>query len=131
MENSAEFYYEKLKGSINPGAVLAAFYCSMYGREVSRAEIIMFNQLIKVFGRFTTFFSVVDMVGTYPNGVEEPRAMLYTICKRKFEASHADSGILSRESLDGYIAKLQKEIDSLAKGKGRVPSPKGLEPDGR
>lgn len=130
MENSAEFYYEKLKSSDRPGTVLAALYCSLYGIDTTRSEIIMFNRLLKVFGRFTVFFSVIDMVGSYPDNVENPYSMLYTICKRKFEASHAESHLQSREPLDKYISNLDKEINSLKSRKLKIPSSKGLEPDG-
>lgn len=131
MENSSEFYYEKLKGNPSPGSVLASLYCTLYDIEVTRSEIIMFNKLLKVFGRFTIFFSVIDMAGSYPNNVENPYSMLYTICKRKFEAAHSDSLIHAREPMDKLLNILEKEID-LQKGKKlKIPSSKGLEPDGR
>lgn len=131
MENSAEFYYEKLKDSINPGTVLASLYCTLYSRDVSRSEIIMFNKLLKIFGRFTIFFSILDMVGSKPSGVESPYGYLYEICKRKFEAAHGDSSLQARESLDGYIKNLDKEIKNLSNQHLNIPSSKGLEPDGR
>lgn len=127
MENSSEFYYEKLKNTTNPGPVLAALFGSLYDIVPTRSEIIMMNRLIKVFGRFTLFFSVLDMAGTYPDKVENPYPLLYTICKRKFEHSHSDSFIQSHESLDKFLDGVEKELNILKKSKIKVPSSKGLE----
>ncbi len=131
MENSAEFYYEKLKNSVTPGTVLASLYCVLYNRDVTRSEIIMFNKLLKIFGRFLVFFAVLDMVGSKPSGIDSPYPYLYEICKRKFEAVHGDSSLQARESLEGYIKNLQKEIEKQSTTKLKIPSSKGLEPDGR
>lgn len=127
MENSAEFYYEKLKNDEKPGNILAAMYSSLYGIPITRSEIIMCNRLISVFGRFTVFFSILDMTGTYPQQPENPYPLLYTICKRRFEGAHVDSIIQSRENLGAFITKLDKDIQQLKKSKIKFPSSKGLE----
>ena len=131
MENSTEFYYEKLKGSISPGAVVAALYCSAYSIEVGRSEILMFNKLIKFFGRFTVFFSVIDMIGSMEHRPDHPFPYIYTICKRRFEETHGEGSSHVREPLDKYIKDLDKEIQKAKSRKLRIPSTKGLEPDGR
>lgn len=127
MENSTEFYYEKLKSDNNPGAILAAFYSSLYDIQTTKSEIMMCNRLIKIFGRFTVFFSILDMAGTYPNRPEVVYPLLYTICKRKFESAHGDSIIQARESLDSFINNMNKEISKQRKSKIKPPSSKGLE----
>ena len=126
MENSSEFFYEKLKNSNNTGPILAAHYCSLYDVEMTKSVIIMCNRLLKTFDRFLVFFSILDMYGSYPDGVETPYPLLFTICKRRFEASHKDSVIRSRESLDGYLRALEKDIESLSKKKLKIPSSEGL-----
>lgn len=126
MENRSEYYYEKLKNSNNPGVILATYYCSLYETDVTRAEIIMFNRLMKTFGRFTAFSAVTSMYGSYPNGVEVPYPLLYRICQSKFEAAHQDSVIQSRESLEPYLKALDKDIESLSKKKLKIPSSEGL-----
>lgn len=130
MENSSEYYYEKLKSDPNPGAVLAALYCSLYDKPVTRSEIIMCNRLIKAFGRFTAFHSIIDMAGSYPEHPDTPYPLLYTICKRRFENAHTDSILQSRQSLNGYIAEIEKEVERLKKLKIKTPTSKGLEKDG-
>lgn len=126
-ENTSEFFYEKLKGSTNPGAVLAAHYCSLYSMEMSKNVVIMCNRLIKVFGRFTVFFSILDMAGSYPELVENPYPLLYTICKRKFETAHGDILIPSHESLDNLLSSIDKELKQIRKKNIKIPSSEGLE----
>lgn len=129
MENSSEFYYEKLKTADNPGVILSSLYCSLYDIKVSRSEIIMFNRLVKTFSRFTIFFSVLDMKGSKPDRLENPYAYLYEICKRRFESSHQDSILQARQNLDKYIETIDDEIEQLEKEKKKlkIPSSEGLE----
>lgn len=126
MENSSEFFYEKLKTAEKPGTILATMYCLLYEIPVTKSEIIMFNKLIKVFGRFTVFFAIIDASGSYEDRIEKPYPLLYTICKRKFEASHPDATIQSRESLEPFIADLDKSIAKMQKSKIKIPSSEGL-----
>jgi len=131
VENSSEYYYNKLKDSITPGNILAALYCTLYSRDITRSEIIMFNRLLKIFDRFLIFFSILDMVGSKPIALDNPYPYLFEICKRRFESAHGDFSIQARQSLDGLIRSLDKQIEEVTSKKFKVPSSKGLEPDGR
>jgi hypothetical protein len=84
-----------------------------------------------MFGRFTVFFSVIDMIGSMRDKPDEPYPYIYTICKRKFESAHGESNVQSREPLDKYINDLNKQIEKTKALKLKIPSTKGLEPDGR
>lgn len=84
-----------------------------------------------MFGRFTVFFSVIDMLGSMQNRPDEPFPYIYTICKRKFEAAHGEYNSQAREPLDKYINDLDKQIEKTKSLKLKIPSTKGLEPDGR
>lgn len=129
MENQAEFYYEKLKASVNPGQVLLEFFREMTNREAGRAEVIMINRLIKMFGRFTVYFSIMDL-SKYEsdklNGNLYP--LLYTICKGRFERIHNDTFSPAHESLAREINALEKEAEKVRKAaaKMKVPSSEGL-----
>lgn len=127
MENTAEFFYEKLKSPANTGAVLAAHLSSLYETEITKSAIIMCNKLVRIFGKFTVFFAIIDMAGSYPQPVENPYPLLYSICKRRFEQSHVGSLIQSHESLDKFILGLDKEIAQRKKTKVKAPSPEGLD----
>ena len=129
MENSSEYFYEKLKGNEKPGTILAAMLCSYYDIEVTKSEIILCNKLIRIFGRFTTYFSILDMVGSQPEKPEEMYSYLYTICKRRFESVHSDSTIQSHESLLPYLKSLTKEIEAMNSDSLNPPSSEGLDND--
>lgn len=129
MENTAEFYYEKLKTATDPGRILSALFSSLYSVETTRTIIIMCNKLIKVFGRFTLFFAILDMAGSYPDLTDNPYPLLYTICKRKFEAAHGDVFLQSHESLDSFLSSIDKELLQIQKKNKKkidVPSSEGL-----
>lgn len=128
MENTVEYYYEKLKNATNVGTVMAAHFASLYDVQPSKGIIIMCNRLVKTFGRFTVFFSIVDMAGSYPEPMENPYPLLYTICKRKFEAAHGDLFIQSYEPLDNFLSSIDKELKTVQKQKRlKIPSSEGLQ----
>lgn len=127
MENSAEFYYERLKKEENPGVILAAFYCSLYDTKVTRSEIIMFNKLVKTYSRFIVFFSILDVTGSYSERPEKPYPLFSAICKRRFELTHLDTTLQARESLEKYLSNIDEEIKSNHKKKLKIPSSEGLE----
>lgn len=126
-ENSSEFYYEKLKDADKPGAVISAFYCALYNVPMSRAIAFMCNRLVSRFGRFTVFFSLLDMAGSYQE-VINPYPLLSKICTRKFEAAHGDVFSRSHESLDGFLSSLDKELAQVKRRKKEldIPSSEGL-----
>ena len=125
MENMAEFYYEKLKVTTNAGLDLAHFFKEVTGKEAGRSEIIMINRLIKFFGRFTVYFSILDLSkieklegNLYP--------LLYTICKSRFEKSHDAVFSAASESLDKFLKELDKEREAAKRSKGKLPTSEGL-----
>ena len=128
MENSSDYYYEKLGKENNPGVILAAFYCSLYDMKVTRSEIIMFNKLVKTYSRFIVFYSILDITGTHEKPLDTPYPYLAAICKRRFESAHMDSTLQARESLDRYIASIDKKLEKMEKNKNKlkIPSSEGL-----
>lgn len=127
MENQAEFYYEKLKVSANPGQVLLEFFREITDRDAGRAEIIMINRLIKLFGRFTVYFAIMDL-SKYQyeqlNGNLFP--LLYTICKGRFDKIHVETFSVSHESLDKYLKEIEKTREKARRSKGKLPTSEGL-----
>ncbi len=121
MENIAELYYEKLKSTTNPAQILTQFYSDLLDRPAGRSEIIMFNKLIRVFGRFTVFFSVMDLINVREVR-ENPYGLLYTICKNRFErAGDGISMYPPSEPLDRDIDEIKKEIKKVAKTSIKLP----------
>ncbi len=126
MENMAEFYYEKLKVTTNAGLDLVHFFKEVTGKEAGRSEIIMINRLVKFFGRFTVYFSILDLSkverlegNLYP--------LLYTICKGRFERIYNGEISPALQPLNKEIASLQKQIENMKGKKIRFPKAEGLE----
>lgn len=125
MENQAEFYYEKLKNSTNPAQVLLEFFTEFVGKQGGRSEIIMFNKLLRMYGRFTVFFAIQDLT-KYEHLEGNLYPLVYTICKNRFEKAHEISFNASHQSLDKEIKALQKEIEKMSKHKTKFPTSEGL-----
>ncbi len=128
MENQAEFFYEKLKVTTNAGQVLLEFFREMTNKDAGRSEIILINRLIKMFGRFTVYFAIMDL-SKYKDKLEgDLYPLLYTICKSRFEKIHNDVSNPAYESLSREINLLEKEAERVRKAakKMNVPSPEGL-----
>ena len=125
MENEAEFYYEKLKNTQNPGTVLCEFFTEITGRPHGRPEIIMINKFIKNFGRFTVYFAILEL-SRYDNLDENLYGLIHRICANRFERAHDTVFSMSREPLDRYLKELEKEIEKVRKSKGKSPTSEDL-----
>lgn len=126
MENQSEFFYEKLKNTQLPNQVLLELLSEVTGRQITRAEIIMINKLLKLFGRFTLFFSILDL-SNVKHLEGSLYGILYTICRNRFEKSHSAEIITAFESLNREISSIERQIEKLKGEKIKPPSSKGLE----
>ena len=114
MENLLEYYYEKLVKSTNPGIVITRFYREMFAVTTSKKEIIMFNQLIRIYGRFIVFFAVLDVDKVIKDGnYSNVRGLLHTLCKNRFEKAHPNTNspttkILRTVALENALEKAEK-----------------------
>lgn len=112
MENISEFFYEKLKSSTNPGVVLAQFYAEILDRESGRSEIIMLNKLIKVFGRFSVFFAIMNLVNVQSLGEGFPYGLLFTICKSSLERkSDTEVDVATSKNLSKEVERMRDAIE--------------------
>lgn len=109
-ENLAELFFSRLKTAPNPGVVLAQFYGNIMGLEVGRSEIIMFSKLVKIFGKSSVFFSIID-ASRIETPTEFPYGLLFKICKTKLEKLlESDMALTSMMSLERKITDLEKDI---------------------
>ena len=120
MENAAEFYYEKLRTSDKPGFTLALLYQELLGREITRSEIIMYNRLVKIFGRFTVFFATLDLANVTKLS-DVPYGLLYKICKDRLERmSQNDITAASSIDLNREITSMEKEQEKMRHHKIKI-----------
>lgn len=113
MENISEYYFEQLKSSQTPGVVLLKFYRELLSKEVTKADAIMINKLIKVFGRFTTFFAILELVNI-KDVTDTPYPLLFRICKNALERSGSDYLTSSSfVNLDRVVADLERKAKKV------------------
>ena len=111
-ENISEIYYEKLGTTTNPARDLTAFYGSIFEREVGRTEIILFNRLLKLYGRFTVFFAVLDMTSMDNVNFDKPFPLLAYFCKKRLESKNG-SIMTDLLYLDNEVSKLERQIEKM------------------
>lgn len=114
-ENLAELFFAKLKTTSNAGVVLAQFYGALLNTDVGRSEVIMLNKLVKLFGKNSVFFSIID-ISRKESFPEFPYGLLFKICKTKLETTtQADVAMSSRDNLERMITETLKEILKVKK----------------
>lgn len=122
MENSAQFFYEKLRTTTNPGLLLAQFYGEQTSKVIGRSEVIACNRLIKTFGRFSLFFAILDVTRNpeeiYGNDIYP---LLYAVCKNRFEREFHDTSSVSSEDLSKTLKTIEKAIEQTKKEKVIFP----------
>lgn len=126
LENLSDIYFERLSQTTNPGGVLARFLCEILELDITKAHIIMMNKLIRVFGKYTVFFSVLDIY-SYSETPTRLYPSLYRACQRRFESAHGASMLTPLESLDRAVQAIGKEISKVKKAKLKMPDPSVLE----
>lgn len=107
-EALADIYYEKLKDTDNPGLTLARFFCELNDKTIDKDRIILFNKLLKLFCRYTIYFSIMDLFGYEKadlNGNLYGLLMYY--CKSRLEKESKNSP--QSENLDDFISDVEKQ----------------------
>ena len=114
-ENLTELFHARLKTASNAGVVLAQFYGAVMDLPVGRSEIIMLNKLVKLFGKTSVFFSILD-ISRIETPTEFPYGLLFKICKTKLEKTlESDLALNSMFSLERKVAEINKEIEKTRK----------------
>jgi len=125
MENMLDYYYERLeKDGSRPGNVITSFYGDLFSIKSGRKEIIMFNRLIKIYGRYITFFSVLDLTNVKSLNHGNLYGLLHAICKSRFEKSHPRSTLPSSNSLS--TVRMEKLSDKIKDFKIELPDSEEL-----
>lgn len=115
-ENTSEFYYERLTSSTNPGLVLAQFYGNTFSREITKSEIIIFNKLLRLYGRFVVYFSILDMSSMSDINFENIFPLLSFFCKKRLEQKYGIT-LVEGQDLNKVATNIEKQIEKQAKSK--------------
>lgn len=116
-ENLADLYYEKLADTDRPGSVLARFFNALYDRPNSVKEIILFNKLIKVYGKYIPFFAILDFYNYAEAKPENPYGLLSYYCKKRIEEKSSVTVVNDAfKNLDNLADKVAKRIEEQKKG---------------
>jgi hypothetical protein len=110
MENLAEYYFEKLPQDTNPGLLLAKFFCQVMETIVSKSEIIMFNRLVRLYGRTIPYFAILDVGGMDNVNMDNPFPLLAYFCKKRIEQKNPEAYNGAYNNLDAKIERLQGQI---------------------
>jgi hypothetical protein len=107
-EALADIYYNKLKDSNNPGLDLARFFCELNDREVDRERVILFNRLLKLFGRYSIYFAIMDLYGYRDANIDgDVYGLLTYYCKNRLEKESKNSS--QSENLDDFLSEVEKQ----------------------
>lgn len=120
MENLYNYYYEQLPKTTNPGRLLTEFFVRLFDLEQkpTRSDFILINRLVKIFGRFIVFFSLVDVAGREnitATSVRDVYGYLFTVCKSKITQQIEPDAYASQVNLEPIVNKYIKQIEENKK----------------
>ncbi len=111
VENAAEFFYEQLSTTTNPALVLSRFYGEVFNREYGRPEVIMFNRLLRIYSKYTVYFSILDMSSMDNINFEAGTfGLLSYFCKKRIEQKFGIQ-VSNLINLDKDVDRLEKDIE--------------------
>jgi hypothetical protein len=118
-ENLVDIYYKQLiiDNCPEPGKILSKFYWELFSIPPSVGDIMVFNKLIKLFGREIAFETVVDTYGV--NGVNTDKALwplFLAIAKRKYEAKLVNR---TYEDMHEYYIQIKEKVEEIKRENGK------------
>ena len=120
-ENIAETYLDGLKDETNPGALLARFYAELYSQPYNPQLIILINRLIKVYGRETTFYSILSIENMKDLDHSNIYPLLRYMCNKRLESKSKPTNELV--DLTGYIQTVKIKSEKVRAKKMKVSDP--------
>jgi hypothetical protein len=118
-EGLINIYYKKLiiENDSNPGKVIAKFFWELFEITPRTQDIIMFNKLVKLFGREIVFETVIDSFNISNVDFTKSLYPLYlAIAKRKIETKDANTQYID---LSEYFKLVKEKIESIKKSNGK------------
>lgn len=122
MENIADHYYKLLKDTTKPGVELANMYNAIFDIKLERKHYMMFNKLVRLYGRFNVFSAMLVIAGKDDVNHKESLIPLFTwICKKGYESRTSSDNVESMKAGIEIINGIEAKIKKLRKIKLRIP----------
>lgn len=114
-ENLAGIYKEKLDKEANKGAILASFYWSAMDLEYNPKDIIMFNKLLKMYGRDAVFISILEIYDMPDVDLTNIYGLLAFFCKKYFSSRNKPNEFIDINKLSKSIEKAKSRRKTFIK----------------
>lgn len=115
MENLADYYYSQLGETTNPGVLLANMYSRIFDVGLERRHYIMFNKLVRLYGRFNTYFAILSVAELENVDHNQYLLPLFTsFIKKRYEKRTDIANIESLNTTNKFINRIEKKKKKLA-----------------
>jgi hypothetical protein len=118
-ENLAEEFITKLASTEDSGNILTQFYSRAFDFPFDGRMIGMFRKLIKMYGRYTVFFSLIDIYEMPDVNHQKIFGLIQYFCKKRLEGKSKVLNDSMMEELHTY----ERRIKEMKKEKLSVRSP--------
>jgi hypothetical protein len=109
-EGLADSYFEKLNSDTNPGATLAKFYSELFNLTYGVKTVVMFNRLVKLYGKTNVFFSILEIGDTADH--TNIYGLINYICKKRLEKSSSSTPV---DLLEDTVIASEKKVKKALK----------------
>lgn len=111
MDSLADAFYSKLEDSENPGNTLANFYSAVFNVPIGVQDIVMFNRLVSIYGKYSVFFSILDLFSFSDANIENNNVhgIISYYCKKRLERQ--DKSAAHYDDLEPLLEEMKKKIE--------------------
>lgn len=109
-ENLVDSFYQAIMQESEPGKNLARFLWACLSKPYDPGDIAIMNKLVKVYGRRTVFFSILDLIDVPTLDPNRYYGLLAYFIKRKVQ-DHYD-GLTNYRDLTSMVTELKTQIGS-------------------
>jgi len=119
IEDLGNTYIEKVETADNPGSILTKFYSELFDMPYDVRMIGQFNKLVKLYGRFTVFLSLMDMYEIPELNHQRIFSLITYLCKKRFNMENSASA----SDMQDVIKEHEKRIRENKKTKLEIRNP--------
>lgn len=113
----ADYYYDLISNSSNPGTKLATFFCEYFSKPPTVDDYKIFNRLTRLYGKQAVFFGLLDLFSVQNLDLNSYDRLLAYIIKKRM-ADH--NGTTKSQDLSNYLEKLRHDLDKQVNRKTKL-----------